>query len=493
MQIPKHLVVALLAEIQFVQCGLIPLLTPDLLGDEDDIKMTDAVKLDGGADADSRTRTGLGRGLNKEEEKYVYPSLRSLNRYLGHRQVPPVAPISETMIVSTATVLPVEVTTAGIPLESSCMGLKEGEVSSDKVLLTVSTVTVLPLQITEPSRIVPAEVTTKPLSRSTTRTSSEGYFDRIDKLETGSSEGIADHEGFAKQATSTAAPTRTFAIDNGNLLVNSGAKAGSIQATEVPLRYTASAEPSIVTMSALGKIRVEGGNGIPSIGGGVVSITSNLTNPAVTGSVLEDTASELSTAKATAPLSAVEGTVIPSTTIPLSDAATKERITITLSTTVTVTYSPDVAAYSTATASVAQLSVDAQSTTAYVLPSPNSRAEPFPSSETSIESGSGLPQTGLPGIYLTNPAPYANTAASTSDSELSDDGTFQTVTPILNSTDDSGINDKARIQSFAATKRYAFNPVSSTNVAVYYGQTPATAQYSLLSQCSQSSVDIVGQ
>jgi hypothetical protein len=357
MHIPKHLCLALILKISLVQCGLIPLLTPDFLRDEADDTFTqaDSMGLKGGAEIDP-TVLPEKRAQPFDDERYVYPTSRSINRFLGRRHLSSLDVISDTLVISTATVLPVEATGGGLP---------QGRQGKEPVQEEPSPVEIMP-----------------------TTTENDNY------------PGIAPSSTQADEQL----PTQTYmslfsAIDNIDMI-------DSIAGDAIPDVGLVSIEDAnanmVVTRSAVPRL----GGGLPALAPSTIVKTD--VQAAITSSTelsIESNTNERITVTVT--VTATSITTVTITSLPdsaslsITEEDTTVMVTSTVSTTVTITSVPD-STLSVATNGAAGFSVEELSSTTYILPSLTE-----PSSSISI-----LPETSSPATSIEDPAPSADATNS---------------------------------------------------------------------------------
>ncbi|EPE29459.1 (Trans)glycosidase [Glarea lozoyensis ATCC 20868] len=360
MQIPKYLALALIVETNLVQCGLIPLLTPDFLGDEAEDTFTDPDSIDvkGGADLDPTVFLEK-RAQPFDSERYVFPPSRSIDRFLGRRHPTTLDLISDTSVISTATVLPVKATGGGLPPGRPEKESIQEEPSPVEVLLT------------------PTEDVNNP--------------------------AIAPSSTEGEPPAQTSMPMFS-AIDNLNMV-------GRIAGDSMPDIGLVSIEDDNVNMLVTT-------SPVPALGGGLPALAPSTfmmadVQAAVTSSTdlnIESIITERITVTVTA-ISTVTITSLPDSSFSITEEDTTVMVTSTISTTITITLVPDVTSLEITTDSPAGFSTEELSSNTDIL---------LPSSMESSTPVSMLPETSSPAISTEVPIPSANTTDSALQPEVFD-------------------------------------------------------------------------
>lgn len=93
--------------------------------------------------------------------------------------------------------------------------------------------------------------------------------------------------------------------------------------------------------------------------------------------------------------------------------------------------------------------------------------------------------------YSTTFAPSSSTSIAYTTDATSDTATTTTTTSTASSNTTVASNSSATENTTSTAARYAFDPISTSNVAVYYGQTDQTSNVPLSTICTDPDVDII--
>ncbi|KAE8445649.1 hypothetical protein EG329_012946 [Mollisiaceae sp. DMI_Dod_QoI] len=110
----------------------------------------------------------------------------------------------------------------------------------------------------------------------------------------------------------------------------------------------------------------------------------------------------------------------------------------------------------------------------------------------SAPSSTLLPPIDTPPLPSAIPDPLLGSfTTSATDSMPTNPPPTPVPAPIAESSTANSISTVDPIPTNLAADNYKFNPLSSTNIAVYYGQSPLTSTTTLTSQCADPNIDIV--